>query len=104
MAKTSGNGAKEFADLVDKDPEVREEVREAAGAILEVAKKHGYKFTGDQMQAYLTKKWRVRKRKPGGKGHGDDCDPKDPKDEDDDYPDDQDDPLTTWCWSETPGY
>ena len=89
MATTRKKGAKEFADLVDKDPKVREEVRSAAGAILEVAKKRGYKFTGKQMQDHLRKRFGVveppTQRPKTGKG------------EDPDY-NDQDGPMTTWCW------
>jgi hypothetical protein len=84
MEKKSKNGAKEFAELVDKDYKVREEVREAATSILEVAKKHGYNFTGQEMQDYLQTKWKVPKKKPKRGGpYGDE---------------DGDDPMTTWCW------
>jgi Nif11 domain len=85
--KTKKRGAKEFADLVDKDKKVREEVRTAAESIIDVAKKHGYKFTGREMQGYLKKKWGIvdPPTRP-------DCeDPKEPEE-------DQDGIMTTWCW------
>ena len=88
--KTKKKGAKEFADLVDNDLKVREEVRKAAGEILKVAKKHGYNFTGKEMQEHLRKKWKIKKPpvKPPQ--------PKDP--EDPNYEDPGDGPMTTWCW------
>jgi predicted ribosomally synthesized peptide with nif11-like leader len=84
VSTTSKKGAKEFADLVDKDLKVREEVRAAAGAIIEVAKKHGFKFTGKEMQDHLKKRFGVKEppTRPG---------------EDPEYSD-QDGIMTTWCW------
>jgi predicted ribosomally synthesized peptide with nif11-like leader len=93
VAKTSKKGAKQFVALVDKDPEVREAVREAAGAILAVAKERGYKFTGKQLQAYLRKKWGIPDESKDGPKK-----PKGVKGLKASADDSGDGPMTTWCW------
>jgi predicted ribosomally synthesized peptide with nif11-like leader len=80
----SKGGAKEFADLVDSDPKVRAQVKKAAAGILDVAKKHGFHFKGEELQEHLHKRLKVPKSKstqPDGDG-----------------------PMTCFCFSETPGF
>ena len=79
----SRGGAKEFADLVDNDAKVRAQVRRAAAGILLVAKKHGFKVKGEEMQEELRRRFKVK------------ANPKSP---------DADGPMTCWCFSETPGF
>ena len=79
----SKGGAKEFADLVDSDPNVRAQVRRAAIGILAVAKKHGFKVKGEEMQEELRRRFKVKKQASDPAGDG---------------------PMTCWCFSETPGF
>ncbi len=53
----SQKAAGEFLDRIDKDRAVKAAVREAVKGVVEVGKKHGHKFTAEELEKAVTKKW-----------------------------------------------
>jgi predicted ribosomally synthesized peptide with nif11-like leader len=58
--------AKEFFDQVDSDQALRDELSEVGENVLDLARKHGFNFSYDDMREHLKDRWGVTKPpKPG---------------------------------------
>jgi predicted ribosomally synthesized peptide with nif11-like leader len=49
--------AQKFVERADTDPVLKKKIRSATDTVLKIAKKHGYRFTRNELNSVLEKKW-----------------------------------------------
>ncbi len=59
--------AKKFTEAMEKDEALRAAVKTASDHVVEVAKKHGYHFTREELHDHLKEKWGAHKLPPADK-------------------------------------